>query len=93
MKQINSLVTEKLIQFANGLIDQERARVIVPANDQQLILRDGAKFMGDTGRVYRQGALTFFKRKNSHCKPLLTTYTSIIPSLPWRHSKSSSINN
>ena len=35
MKQINSLVTEKLIQFANGLIDQEKARVIVPANDQE----------------------------------------------------------
>ena len=27
MKQINSLVTEKLIQFTNGLIDQEKARV------------------------------------------------------------------
>ena len=35
MKQINSLITEKLIQFANGLIDQEKARVIIPANDQK----------------------------------------------------------
>ena len=26
MKQINSLITEKLIQFANGLIDQEKAK-------------------------------------------------------------------
>ncbi len=35
MKQINSLIAEKLIQFANGLIDQEKARVIIPANDQK----------------------------------------------------------
>ena len=35
MKQIKSLITEKLIQFTNGLIDQEKARVIIPANDQK----------------------------------------------------------
>jgi len=33
MKQINSLITEKLIQFTNGLIDQEKARVIIPAKE------------------------------------------------------------
>ena len=28
-----------------------------------MTLRDGAKFMGDTGRVYRQGGIDFFQKK------------------------------
>ena len=35
MKQINLLVKKKIIQFTNGLIDQEKAKVIIPANDQK----------------------------------------------------------
>ena len=35
MKRIHHLITEKLIQFTNGLINQEKAKVVIPANDQQ----------------------------------------------------------
>ena len=35
MKRIHHLITEKLIQFTNGLINQEKAKVVIPANDQK----------------------------------------------------------
>ena len=35
MKQINSIIIENLIQFSTQLVNQEKARIIVPPNSQK----------------------------------------------------------
>ncbi|MBT6728017.1 MAG: exo-alpha-sialidase [Deltaproteobacteria bacterium] len=35
MEQINSIIIEKLIRFSSQLVNQEKAKIIVPSNDQK----------------------------------------------------------